>query len=469
LAAAGVVFLVFAVLAGLIAYWLWPRAPRVHAVTMLTDVEPHRNLIAKKIQDEGRHHHLDIQLSAKNQGSLTALDEADTSDHAKLALVPGGITRGEYRRIKLVTALTQEPLQVLVRPDLVVGGLPALRGRRVNLGPTATASYHLGKSVLAFVGLQPAGELSPAGYQLDATAHDDLMKELDRIAGLSGPERTQAIAAIPDAVIFLAPLPSQLAKRLVSVAGYQLVPIPFADAFCVERLATPMTDGIQIDRAVLGTVVIPPYTYGGNPPVPAQPCSTLAAPLLVIAQADANPEMVYRVLETVFESPLKNILHPPPLSEQAAAFPWHIGSERYQKRQDPWLDPDTKAKIGSAIGGIASFVSGIIGFVTFLRVMKLRRFERHYRELSRLQLMARGFLTEPGCPNDQAARRQYLESRLTDLQRNVFHNFAVGGLRGESQLADMNAMINDMRAALAKDSFKAPADDSAMNHQASST
>lgn len=435
----------FALLAYGVMALLWPKSPRSFSLYLVTDVEPHRNLLGQQIRDEARRHGLDINLSAKNQGTMLALEAADTADADKLAMVPGGISARDYPNIRLVTMLTNEPLHVMVRPELVEGGLPALRGRRVNIGPDATASHQLARGVLAFVGLAPTDERGPAGYTLDATASDDLNAELNRIESLSGPERKQAVSQFPDAVIFLAPLSSQLAKRLVAVVGFQLVPIPFADAFCIERLQNPMAGGIRIDRAVLSTVVIPPYTYGGNPSTPPQPTSTLAAPLLLIAQDAADPDAIARLLETIFDSPLKNGIHPPPLADQCAAFPFHAGSERFLRRHDPLLSPILTAKIGSITGGIASFTSGIIGFYTYLRVRKLRRFELHYRELSQLQLLARGQLEDPGCPKEQKARLAYIENRLTDLQSRVFRNFALGGLRGESQLADMNSMINDLR------------------------
>ena len=62
---------------------------------------------------------------------------------------------------------------------------------------------------------------------------------------------------MPDAVMFLAPLPSLLAKRLVRSCGYQLLPLPFAEAFALDRLNPPNADGIRVDRGTAGS--------GGNP------------------------------------------------------------------------------------------------------------------------------------------------------------------------------------------------------------
>lgn len=429
--------------------WLWPSSPRTHRVKMVTDIEPHRNLLGQQIREEGYRHHLDLELSAKNYGALTALAEADTPSDVKLALVPGGIKAKDYSRVRVVATLANEPLHVLVRPELAGGGLSALRGRRVDLGPDTTASHHLARAVLAFAGLKPTSDRNVAGYTLESTDLQDLHRALDRIETLSGSERTQAVSKLPDAVLFLAPLPSLLARRLVTEIGYDLLPVPFAEAFCVERLSPPDSGGIRIDCSVMGSSVIPAYTYRGDPPVPAKPCPTICAPLLLIAQDDTDPEAVFRLLETVYDSPLKNAIRPPELHEQAPPFPFHTGTERFLRRHEPWLTPDAASKLKSLIGGLASFASGAIGLYTFLRIRKIRRFESYYRELSRIELIARGQMADPNCPHEPVARRAELEARLSALRCRIFQDFARGGLKGESELAGIVAMINDTRKSLA--------------------
>lgn len=429
---------------------LWPSPPRTHQIQMITDVEPHRNLLGQQIREEGHHHHLDLVLSAKNYGALEALDKADSASEAKLALVTGGITARKYPRVREVTALTNEPLHVLVRPELAAGGWPALRAKRVHLGPPTTASHHLAREVLAFVGLMPTTDRGSGGYTLESTSPEDLHRQLGHIEALRGPDRAQAAGKLPDAVVFLAPLPSPLARRLVTGFGYHLLPVPFAEAFSLNRLNPPNSDGIRIDRSLMGAAVIPPYTYGGDPPAPLKPYPTIAAPLLLIAQDDTDPEVVFRLLETIHDSPLENAIHPPPLGEQVAAFPFHPGAERFLRRHEPPLSPETAARLGTVAGGIASFASGSIALYTFLRLRKLRRFESYYREVSLIELIARGQMVDPDAPTDPDARRAHLETRLSALKCRVVEDFAEGGLRGEGLVAGIIALINDTRESLAR-------------------
>ena len=429
---------------------LWPSPPRTHRIAMVTDIEPHRNLLGQQIREEGRRHHLDIVLSSNNYGALEALAKVDSPSDFKLALVHGGITAREYPRVRVVTALINEPLHVLVRPELAAGALSALRGKRVNLGPATTASHHLGREVLAFVGLPPPTERDPGGYTLDSTSLEDLERELGRIEALSGPDRDQAVGTLPDAVIFLAPLPSPLARRLVTGFGYRLLPVPFAEAFHLEHLTLPNAVGIRVDRSLMGTAVIPPYTYGGDPPVPSKSYPTLSTPLLLIAQDDTDPEAVFRLLETIHDSPLANVIHPPPLDEQVPPLPFHAGTEQFLRRNEPLLSPELAAKLGTLAGGFGTIVSGLIALFTFLRLRKLRRFESYYRELSHIELIARGQVADLDIPADPDARRAHLETRLSALKCRVVDDFAEGGLAGEGLMAGIVALINDTRESLAR-------------------
>jgi hypothetical protein len=54
---------------------LRPSAPRTHVVRMTTDTMRRTVLLAEQIRAEGARHHLDIVLTAKEYGTLDALEE----------------------------------------------------------------------------------------------------------------------------------------------------------------------------------------------------------------------------------------------------------------------------------------------------------------------------------------------------------------------------------------------------------
>jgi hypothetical protein len=422
--------------------------PRTHRVHMLTDLVPFRKALAEQIRAEGSRHGLDLVLSSKQFGALEALTEVDAPNEIKLALIPGGITAGPYPNMRTVTTLTSEPLHVLVRPELAEKGFAALRGKRINIGPVSTCSHHLAREVLEFAGLTPDAKSGSAGYVLETTSPEDLDRELGRMESLGDAERAQAIAKLPDAVVFLAPMPSQLARHLVRGIGYRFLPVPFGEAFCLDRLNPPNPHGVRVDRSALSTSVIPPYTYGAEPPVPAKACPTISAPLLLVAQDDTDPDAVYRLLETVHDSPLTSAIRPPPLRQQLYPSPPHAGTERFLRRHDPLITPETVSMLGRVVGVISAFASGAIAVYTYLRLRKLNRFEAYYREIGQIERVAQGLEQDLEAPTTPNALRTHLEKRLTTLECRILEDFAEGGLKGEASVTGIIATINEARNTL---------------------
>jgi hypothetical protein len=422
--------------------------PRTHQVNMVTDVVPLRKALAEQIRAEGSRHGLDIVLSSKQHGSLEALEAVNAPNDIKLSLISGGITTGQYPNVRTVTTLTNEPFHVLVRPELADKGFTALHGKRIDIGPVTTCSHHLAREILEFVGLTPSAKPGSSEYILETTSPEDLYRELGRIESLGDPERAQAIAKLPDAVLFLAPMPSRLARHLVKGIGYQFLPVPFGEAFCLDRLNSPDTGGVRVDRSALTVSVIPPHTYSADPPVPAKACPTISAPLLLVAQDDTDPEVVYRLLETVHDSPLTNTLHPPPLREQLYSFPPHVGTERFLHRHDPVVTPELVSTLGRVVGGIGAFASGAIAVYTYLRLRKLNRFEAYYREIGHIERVARGLEQDPEAPTTPKALRTHLEKRLSTLKCRVLEDFVEWGWNGETTVTAIIAAINEARSTL---------------------
>src|SRR5262249_32871046 len=156
----------------------------------------------------------------------------------------------------------------------------------------------------------------------------------------------------PDAVFLLSTLPSVLARDLVTQAGYRLVALPFADAYCLDRIRPTETGEVRIDRASFSVVEVPAYTYSVEPPVPDEPCRPPARPLLLIAYEPTSPEGVSRLLEPVYDGPVAGLAGPTPLRTQVPQFPFHAGTERYVRRSEPLLTPDMMSGLGRVVGGL---------------------------------------------------------------------------------------------------------------------
>jgi TRAP-type uncharacterized transport system substrate-binding protein len=416
---------------------------------MTTDVSRRNVSLAEQIRQEGARHRLEIVPTAKEYGTLEALEEIDSPSDVKLSMIVGGVTSRDYPHVRTVTSLTKEHLHLLVKPELAEKGIAGLHGKRIFLGPPTTASYHVSRDVLAFRGLRPTVEDKDGGYIIDAMSREQTLNELARIQSLGEPARTEAIARLPDAAVFLSPLPSPLVKRLVTDFGYQLLSLPFAEAYGLDRLNPPTAEGVRIERSMLTPGVIPAYTYGSDAAEPAKECQTICAPVVLIAEDDADPEAVSLLLETIYDSPLTSVIRPPALNEQVNAFPRHAGTERYLHRNDPLLTPEVAYKFGTLGGGIGAFLSGVIAFYSFIRLRNLKRFEFYYHEIAQIEMIARGLEEDLAAPADLPSLRAHLERRLIALKCKVLQDFADGGLKGEGLMAGIIALINDTRESLA--------------------
>jgi TRAP-type uncharacterized transport system substrate-binding protein len=428
---------------------LRPSTHHIHQIHMTTDTMQRTARLAEQIRAEGARHHLDIVLTAKEYGTLSALEEVDSPSDIKCALVLGGVTTRDYPHVRTVASVAKEHLHLLVKPDLAERGISGLRGTRIALGPPTTASYHVARDVLRFAGLLPTTETKSGGYSIDPITLQEALQEMTRVETAGKAERAEAVARLPDAVMFLAPLPSPLARQLVTSFGYKLMSFPFAEAYGLDRLNPPSADGVRVDRSMLTPGVIPPYTYSINPAEPGKECPTLCVPLILVAQEDVDSKAVSFLLETIYDSPLTNAIRPPALNEQMNPFPRHPGTDHYLHRNDPLLTPEAAYKFGTLGGGIGAFVSGVIAFYGFLRLRNLRRFESYYHEIGQIEMIARGLEVDPSAPSDVEALRARLERRLTALKCKVLDDFAEGGLRGEGLMAGIIALINDTRESLA--------------------
>jgi TRAP-type uncharacterized transport system substrate-binding protein len=439
---------VLAILGGVLLLRPWER--RTYQLNMLVDLDPNRALLAERIAKEGVRHGLHVELSSKPYGSLDEMELVDLPNPIDLALVPGGVARRDYANVRLVTALAPEPLQLLTRGELAPQGVEGLKGRRVCLGPPTACVHFLARDVLAFAGLRAAAAGHPGDYALDKSSPQELRLRLERLRTLTGTAHDQAVRELPDAVFLLSPLPSVLARDLVTRAGYRLVALPFADAYCLDRFGQTQTAGVRINRASFSVLEIPAHTYSVAPPVPEKPCRTLATPLLLIAYAATEPEGVAQLLETVFDGPVAALAGPKPLREQVPQFPFHSGAERYMRRAEPVLSPELVSTLAKALGGLGAFISGVVAVYGYLRLRQLRRFASYYQEIRRLELVARGQEADPSAPAAPAALRAYLEDRLLDLKSRALQDFASGGLTGEGLMSGIVSLVNDTRASLAR-------------------
>jgi TRAP-type uncharacterized transport system substrate-binding protein len=423
--------------------------PRTYRVSMLTDVMPMPAMMARRIAANAGRHGLVVDLESRPVTSLEAFDLIDRPNPIDVALVPGGVAEREYPNVREVAELAPDSMHLMARAKLADKGLPGLRGKRIDLGPLRSVGNALARDLLSFAGLGAPRPGSQGGdYVAESRAPIELERALARLHGLAGADRDRAMAALSDAVFLLAPLPASLPRELAATAGYRLVPLAFADAYCLGRLNPTSLGDVTIKRSILEPYEVPAYTYGIDPAVPAVPCRTVATRLIVVASAPTDPEAISRLLETIHDGHLAGLLDANPLRGLVPIFPLHKGAEVYTRRNEPFFTPKWLSNVGKLAGGLGVFASGMVAFYGFLRLRQLRRFESYYQELRRLKLVARGCEDDLAAPLETPSRRVYLEDRLLDLKSQALRDFAEGGLKGEGLISGIISLVNDTRRSI---------------------
>ena len=230
--------------------------PATYRLNMLVDTEPNRQILARRIAAEARKRGLVIELSTRSYSSLESLKLVDAPNTIDIALVPEGVGGPDrFPNVRQVAALGIASLHVMVRPELyesAARSLAALRGKRINCGSRSSVMRVLARDVLRFSGLRSPTASDAGDYRDDAVPTQDLLARLDGIMALPPAERARALAALPDAALFLSAPPSLLARRLVAVAGYRMVSVPFTEAYTLDRLNLHDPQG-AVDRKVTFT------------------------------------------------------------------------------------------------------------------------------------------------------------------------------------------------------------------------
>jgi TRAP-type uncharacterized transport system substrate-binding protein len=394
-----------------------------------------RTRVAEALRHEAGRHGLILDL-VETEGSEDALERlADPASGLDLALVQGGLRLddGHEERLRQVTALHDEPLHLLVRGPELLGqvrarGLPALRGRSVDLGMVGSGTHRLASEVLDFAGL------GPRDYQAVALAYDEL-QELDS-------------AELPEAVFMVSTIPSEVAEHLVVEHDYRLAPIPYAHAFAIWRPGR-MEGHAEIVRRDVREVAIPAMTYDRDPPVPEDPVVTLGTRMLLVAREGLDAEAVERVLTVVFESPFAHVDMPPldpSLLRSRPEIPWHEGALRYMKRNAPLIAGDVLDLAEKEVSIIAAALGGLFCVVQWLRQrfrrMRDRSFQGYILKVHDVDRRAQE--REAAASLDLPALLE-LQQELIALRSEAISRFGAGEIEGEELMAGFLTLVNDAR------------------------
>jgi TRAP-type uncharacterized transport system substrate-binding protein len=372
--------------------------------------------------------------------ATAAVDRVDDGS-IDFALVPEAFPGDHRANIREVTPLYIEALHLLVKPELADAasqGLAALKGRTVNIGPPGSANAGLASSVLGFAGVEPG----PGGYvpsDADVPTLARLIAARDR-------------AALPDAVMHLATLPSEIAVHLIRDLDYALVALPFTDAFRLNALiaSKPATDMPgDVERRVVVDVVIPAFTYQTEPAVPPTPLHTVGARLLLIANDAVSPDTVQQVLEALFSAQLAHVAYPPldrGLLSLPPHLPRHEGTLQYLRRGQPYITQDTVDTLSSSFSVVGALAGGLLFLWQWWRQrQQAERDEKFGSHLLRMADVERRMTALELSATLELEPLVELQRELLTLKSNALDEYAAGELGGQAALSSLLEPLNATR------------------------
>jgi TRAP-type uncharacterized transport system substrate-binding protein len=401
-------------------------------------------VLARQIGERGTKAEL---VATDSTGESFRLVDAGKID---FALVSGAIGTDRYAHVREVTPLFNEALHLLVKQEMaesVERSLGALRGHTVNLGPTGSATAALAVSVLTLAEV-PAATATEIGY---------IPVQADPAADLARRLAEKGRDALPDAVFDIATVPSTVARAYVQAADYQLVGVPFADAFRLSSVFAPgpgpALEG-EVERHFVFDAVIPRFTYQIEPPVPAENTHTLGVPVYLIANDSVSDETVERVMEAVFDSQFAR-MHQPPIDRSLLSLPSHIvphpGSLSFRLREKPLLTADDMEELSnglSVFGALAG--AGLFFWQAWRQRRSARRRDLLSGYLVRVAELERRLVGLELSSTLELDALIQLQQDLLRLKSEALDDFAAGRFEGQAVLFDLLGPINAAREHLGR-------------------
>lgn len=372
--------------------------------------------------------------------AAAAIDRVDDGA-IDFALVPEAYPGGHRANVREVTPLYIEALHLLVKPDLADDanqGLAALKGRTVALGSAGSANAGLATAVLAFAGI----EAGPDGFtrsDIDVVTLEHLIAARDR-------------GTLPDVVLHLATLPSEIAVHLIRDLDYALVPLPFADAFRLNALISTnqpaeMRDGVE--RRVVVDVVIPAFTYQAEPAVPPAPLHTVGSRLILIANDAVPADTVQQMLEAVFSAQVAHVAHPP-LERSVLSLPPHLprheGTLEFLRRGQPYITQDTVDTLSSSFSVVGALAGGLLFLWQWWRQrQQAGRDEKFGSYLLRMADIERRMTTLELSATLELEPLVELQRELLTLKGKALDEYTDGELGGQAALSSLLEPLNATR------------------------
>jgi TRAP-type uncharacterized transport system substrate-binding protein len=371
--------------------------------------------IVQAFHSEAAKYGLTVVLSPGTRGKDT-LDGVIRGDY-DAAIVFGGLDI-EHPDVRQVACLRGEPLQLFVKPSIADQGLSGIVGKRVNVGPRNGETQITVQKVIKHMGIV-------AGVDFIEEHHD--LREFLELKD----------ADLPDAIFLSAGLPSAVGRMLVQKLNYKLLEIPFGEVLALQN-------------PVVCDVTIPANTYGFRPPIPERPIHTVGCYTMIVANVNASPRAVYKLLEVFCESDFPRRIGKKPLDTTTMLnvrdYPLHHGAKEYFSRNDPWMSQKLMDQFGKLKEVFFSAMSALLVLWSWFRRRPKVGYQEFLAEATRLDVEACRAVREGKF--DTSLRSQTLDAIL-QLKIDTLERHRVGELPGGQPLLDFTARVQQIRDSVA--------------------
>jgi TRAP transporter TAXI family solute receptor len=337
-------------------------------------------------------------LNEKDLNLRLVVYETGGSQQNIALLEKGRIDLGEIQgdtptsdRIMGVTALYQDAYHLIVREGSGIQSFADLAGHRVATPPASSGQFNSFWFLAAHFGID---DQLPRALPMSEDAANFAM-ELGQV----------------DAVFRVRAPGNDIIRSLIGDRKLRLIPIEQAQALALKQ-------------PVIAPGIIPRGSYRGSPPLPENDLKTAIVDRLLVARADLDQDVVYRITRAIYENRSEILDHTllagfigPLPDDSNSVIIAHPGARSYFDREKPGILQRNARLVSALLYTIAIVVSALLALRThWIRSRRLRMHDFN-RRLMDLATLARSDSDVAALQEHKNALMDILEEVVSDLER----------------------------------------------------
>ncbi|MBA4020641.1 MAG: hypothetical protein C0483_26070 [Pirellula sp.] len=408
-----------------------------------------RHAVAVYLCEQAARNELSIELTA-NAGSEKCLELLKTNQ-LDAAIVSSGVVMPGDDDIMVLGALQLEAIHLLVRKDIAQASslIEGIRGRRINLGEHGSTERLVAHEFLRFARLKIPDGAEPGDVSTTEFGKAELIDRARLILRADGEQKQRLIQELPDGLLVLATMPSQVVQLLVEAAGYEIVPLPAARAFLLDNLQQSDPNKTVLQREFLERTSIPSQSYFAKRDFPDRDCETVGVRLLVVARSDVSARSVRALMKTIFEGEFARRILPKSPRDLATSYAVHPAAVAYLDRDKPLIVNDLLDWLSNGLSILGAFCAGALALYSLLLRRRGRRPSDYLLEIRKIDhevIESETHLPARSKLNELVKR---MDQRLLSLRRELIEDLCEGRIKGDQVVSNILVLLKDTRRDLA--------------------